>query len=78
MGSVLPSGMASVGSLNFAISDCSGDDQLVLDAYTNAMRSPRHRNDAFTVAVRAWRDHHPDASPEEAAPAVATILCNKI
>ena len=78
MSSLLPSGMASVGSLNFATDDSSGNDQLVLDAYTNAMRSPQHRQDAFKVAVRAWRDHHPDASPEEAAPAVATILCNKI
>ena len=52
-------------------------DKLVLDAYTNATRSP-DRRDAFNAAVRVWRECNPSASPEMAGPAVATILAKKL
>lgn len=50
--------------------------QLVIDAYTRAMKTGG-RN-AFEVAVKVWREHYPNASPEMASPAVATLLCYKI
>ena len=51
--------------------------ELVLDAYTNATRSPGQR-DAFNAAVRVWRECNPNASPEMARPAVAIILTKKL
>jgi hypothetical protein len=51
--------------------------KLVLDAYTNATRSPGQW-DAFYAAVRVWRECNPNASPEMARPAVAIILAKKL
>jgi hypothetical protein len=51
--------------------------KLVLDAYTNALKSPGWR-DAFNAAVRVWRECNPTASPEMAGAAVATILAKKL
>jgi len=51
--------------------------KLVLDAYTNAVRSP-DRRDAFNTAVGVWREYNPNASPEMAGAAVATILAKKL
>jgi hypothetical protein len=55
--------------------DCARD---VLAAYVDALRITRAERLAFDDAVRAWRQHNPTASPEKAAPAVATIICHKI
>jgi hypothetical protein len=46
--------------------------QLVLNTYTAA-----NGQKAFDAAVQAWLKRHPNATPEEAGAAVATIICNK-
>ena len=51
--------------------------ELVLDAYTNATRSPGQR-DAFNAAVRVWRECNPNASLDMARPAVAIILAKNL
>jgi hypothetical protein len=33
---------------------------------------------AFAAAIRTWREHNPYASPEQDAPAVATIICSAL
>ena len=51
---------------------------IVLNAYTTAMTLGRDEQQAFASAVSAWRARNPNASPEQAAPAVATIICHKL
>ena len=51
---------------------------IVLHAYTAAMKVTGNSQKAFDAGVRAWRERNPDASPEQAPPAVASILCHKL
>lgn len=51
---------------------------LVFNAYTTAMALPRDERKAVEAAIRAWRERNPDAGPQEASPAVAHILCDKL
>jgi len=51
--------------------------KLVLDAYTNATRSPGQRN-AFNAAVRVWRECNSNVSPKMAGPEVAIILAKNL
>jgi hypothetical protein len=51
--------------------------ELVLEAYTRAVRTIAGKQDAFIVAMRVWRERNPNASPEMVRPAVATILCRE-
>ena len=46
---------------------------VVLQAY----RSARDQK-AFDAAVQAWREQHPDTTPEQGAKAVAVIICNSL
>ena len=58
----------------------AGDEicaKLVLDAYTDATRSPGQR-DAFNAAIRVSRECNPNASPEMARLAVAIIFAKKL
>ena len=50
----------------------------VLAIYSDTLRGCRNERRAFDDAVRAWRQRYPNASPEEAPPAVASIICHKI
>lgn len=50
--------------------------QLVIETYTRAPKTGGQN--AFEVAVKIWREQNPDASPETARTAVATILCYKL
>lgn len=51
---------------------------LVFNAYTTAMALQHDQRKAVEAAIRAWRERNPDAGPEEASPAVAHILCDKL
>lgn len=51
---------------------------LVLNAYTTAMALGHDERKAVDAAIRAWRERNPNAGPEEASPAVADILCDKL
>lgn len=51
---------------------------LMLNAYTTAMALQRDERKAVEAAIRAWRERNPNAGPEEASPAVAHILCDKL
>jgi hypothetical protein len=51
---------------------------VVLNAYTTMMVVPRNERKAFQAAVRAWQERNPNASREQAPPAVASILCHKL
>lgn len=44
---------------------------VVLRAYSAA-----NGKRGFEAAVQAWQEHHPNATPEEGATAVANIICN--
>jgi hypothetical protein len=52
--------------------------QTVITAYTMAMILSRNERMAFDSAVRAWRARNPNASSEDGATAVASIICHKL
>jgi hypothetical protein len=60
------------------MSAASHTSAAVLDAYTTAMTLSWDTQKAFDAAVWAWRERNPTASPEEAPPAVATIICTTL
>ena len=74
----MPHTYSSVSVLRDAGSDATDCARAVLDAYTSALRSRFDERRAFGEAVRVWRQHNPNASPEQGPPAVATIICNKL
>lgn len=52
--------------------------QMVFNAYTMTMTLSRNEQMAFDSAVRAWRAHNPNASPDDGATAVATIIRHEL
>jgi hypothetical protein len=59
----------------------SADDrcvQAVLDTYRAVLQMSPNEKAAFAAAIRTWREHNPYASPEQDAPAVATIICSAL
>jgi len=51
---------------------------MVLTAYAMTMTIRGSEPKAFEAAVRAWRERNPQAAHDDAARAVATIICNKL